>query len=214
MAANLYCSRSDVAHRLPPGALTSAAGLVADSLAGSNAITFDGHGFETGDPLSVRALGTGTLSAPLAEGVTYYAIRLTNASFELSATPFGSVIDLTSDAISMAIVRDPDFDEIIEFYSRWSDGFFPAHVVPFAPPIPALVRGLVADLSAKRLLNIAGQDSAVVNTAEIAAKAQLERFAIGLPVRDAAATGPSNLAITSSQLDAPDPRGWGSRLLP
>lgn len=215
MTADLYCSRSDVAKRLPPGALPSAAGLVASCLAGTNAITYDGHGLETDDPVTVRAYEGGTLSAPLVAGTTYYAVRLTNATFKLAATAGGAAIDITSDGVSMVVVRDPNFEEIIEFYSRWADGFFPAHLVPFASPVPVLVKGIVADLAAKRLLNIAGQDSAVLNTAELAAKAQLERFLTNaMPIRDVTATASANRAITSTLASIADPRGWGSGSLP
>jgi hypothetical protein len=215
VASDLYCSRSDVARRLPPGALTSSAGLVASSLAASNAITYDGHGLETDDPVTVRVAGNGVLPVPLVEGVTYYARRLTNATLELAATVGGVAINLTSDGTSVIIARDPDFDGLIEFYSRWVDGFFLAHMVPFTAPIPAIVKGLVADLAAKRLLNISGQDSDAVNAAELAAKAQLERFATGIPTRDATATLPAaNLAITSSLSATSDPRGWGSGTIP
>jgi hypothetical protein len=213
--ADLYCSRSDVAKRLPPGGLPSAMGLVASSLSGTDVITYDGHGFETDDPVTVRAVEGGSLSSPLAAGTTYYVIRLSNSTFKLAATAGGSAIDLTSDASEMVVLRDPAFDDIIEFYSRWVDGFFPAHLVPFQVPIPVLVKGIVADLAAKRLLNIAGQDSAILNTAELAAKAQLERyFSNGMPVRDEKATSSANAAVSSTVASAGDPRGWGSGVLP
>ncbi len=192
----------------------STSGLVASALASTNAITYDGHGFETDAEVTVRAVEGGTLSAPLVAGTVYYAIRVSNSAFKLAATAGGAEINLTSDAVSVVVVRDPDYDEIIEFYSRWADAFFPAHVVPFTAPVPVIVRGIVADLAAKRLLNIAGQDSAVLATAELAAKAQLERYsANGIPVRDATATGRANLAVTAS-LSSSDPRGWGTITIP
>lgn len=209
MTENLYASRSDVAKRLPPGALGSDAGLVASCLAGTDVITYDGHGFETDDVVKLRAIEDGTLSAPLVAGTSYYVIRTDNAHFQLAATAGGSAINITSDGVSMIVSRDPNYDEIIEFYSRWADSFLPAHLVPFTAPIPVLVKGIVADLAAKRLLNTAGQDSAVLNTAELAAKAQLERFAKnGLNVRDANATASSNKAITSTLTSTADSRGW------
>lgn len=211
MGANLYCDRSDVTKRLPLGAIASASGVIASTQAGANTLTFDGHGLETGDAIVMRALDGGTMPAPLISGTRYYANRVSNSEFEVAATPGGAAIDITTAASSVAITREPDFDEAIEFYSRWADGFFPAHIVPFEPPIHALVRGLVADLAAKRIMNVGGQDSAVINSVELAAKAQLERYAAGLVLRGSpSVTSNANLAVVSSLPSVGDPRGWGT----
>lgn len=212
MTADLYCTRSDVAKRLPAGSLTSAAGLVASALASTDAVTQDGHGLETGDPVTVRAAEGGSLSAPLVDGATYFAIRLTNAEFQLAVTLGGSAINLTTDAVSMIVIREPDFDMWIEFYSRWADTSLPGHLVPMGrvKPVPALVRGIVADLVAKRMFNVGGQASETLKDMEIASAAQLARFAAGNPLRDANATPPANLAITSTLSNTSDPRGWTS----
>ena len=93
---------------------------------------------------------------------------------------------------------DFPFDDVIEFYSRWADGLLPAHAVPLAAPIHATVRGVVADCSAKRLLNIDGKSSEVVNQAELAGKAILERYAAGIPLRGATTTVRANLSVNSS----------------
>lgn len=215
MTADLYCARSDVAKRLPPGALISSSGIVASALAATDTVTYDGHGFETNDPLRVRAVEGGALAAPLVDGTTYFAIRLSNSDFKLAATSGGSAVNLTSDAVSMVVMRDPNFDEIIEFYSRWADSFMPGHLVPFQAPIHPLVHGIVADLSAKRLLNIGGQDSAIVTAAEASAQTMLERHATGLRLRGAASSASANKSTSSSlSRQGPDPRGWGSRCIP
>lgn len=214
--ANLYCSRGDVTRRLPAGSVVSVVGVVESSLATTNVITFDGHGLETNDIVSVRAAEGGTLSAPFAAGTSYYAIRLSNGTFSLAATLSGAAIDITTNGVSMFVLREPDFDSHIEFYSRWCDSFFVGHVVPFtAGAIPALVSGITADLSAKKILNIAGQDSATLNTAEIASKAMLERHVKGITIRDASATASANSAVVTSLVASGlDPRGWGTGMLP
>ena len=213
--ANLYCARGDVTKELPLGAITSSGGIAADSPAGTDVITYDGHGLETGDPVVVRALEGSSLPAPLVSGTTYYAIRLSNSAFALSATnPVGAPIDITGAAVSMAIVREPDFDGTIEYYSRWAETFLPAHLVPLTQPIHPLVKGLVADLSAKAMMNHDGKSSATVDAAELAAKAQLERFASGLVLRGAPATARANLAVSNTVPSSGDPRGWGSGRLP
>lgn len=213
MTANLYCSRQDVNRRLPLGAIVSPSGIVASCSATTNAIEFDGHGLETDDAVTVRAVDGGVLSAPLVAGDVYYVMRLTTSSFQLARGPACSAIDITTAGVSMVVTREPIYDEVIEFYSRWADGCLPAHAVPFTGTIPALVKGVVADLSAKKLLNIGGQDSAILATAELASKAMLERLAPGIPLRDVNAISATNCAITSADLSA-DPRGWGSGTLP
>ncbi len=213
MTADLYCSRTDVNRRIPLGSIVSPAGIVASSIAATNVITFDGHGLETDDEVTVRALEGGTLSAPFVEGTVYFARRLTNATFSLAATAGGAVIDITTNGVSMMVTKEPLYDEHIEFYSRWADAFLPAHLVPLGrtEAVHPTVKGIVAELTARKLLNIGGQDSALLAAAELANKAMLERFAKGLPLRGAAATASANLAVTST-LDSTtsDPRGWGS----
>lgn len=210
MTADLYCSRRDVSRRLPLGAVSSSGGIVLSSVATSDVITYDGHGLETDDEVTVRAAEDGTLSAPLAEDTIYFAIRITNAKFKLAATAGGPPIDLTSNGVSMVVVREPMFDEHIEFYSRWADGILPAHLVPLEAPIHPVVRGVVADCVAKRVLNADGKSSAIVDATEVAGKAILERYAAGLPLRGASTTASANVAVTATLLTTPDPRGWGS----
>lgn len=199
--------------RLPPGAITSPTGILASCLASSDVLTYDGHGLETNDEVTVRAASAGTLSAPLVAGAVYYAIRLTNSTFKLAASAGGAALNITSDGVEMIVTREPKFDDVIEFVSRWADTFLPAHVVPLTAPIHPLVRGVVADVSAKRILNANGADSAVVNAAELAGKAILERFAAGMPLRGGTAQTPANLAITATSVSSgSDPRGWGTGL--
>jgi len=213
VATDLYCSRGDVTARLPPGTVVSPAGMLASCLASTDVLTYDGHGLETDDEVTVRAASAGTLSAPLVAGTVYYAIRLTNSTFKLAASAGGAALNITSDGVEMIVTREPKFDDVIEFCSRWADTFLPAHAVPLTAPIHPLVRGVVADVSAKRVLNANGQDSAAVTAAELAGKAILERFAAGMPLRGGTAQVPSNLAITATSVSSGgDPRGFGSGL--
>lgn len=189
--------------------------MVASSLASTDVLTYDGHGLETDREVTVRAGDAGTLPAPLVEGTVYYAIRVTNSTFKLAATAGGAAINLTSNGTSVVVIREPRYDDVIEFYSRWADGMLPAHAVPLTAPIHPVVRGVVADLAAKKLMNASAVESAVLTAAEVAGKAILERLKIGIPLRGAPATAPTNLAIvsTASSTDG-DPRGWGSETIP
>jgi len=214
VAANLYATRRDVCRWLPAGELTGSSRLAMAATASTDAITLDGHGLETGDPVTVRALEGATLPSPLVEGTVYYAIRLTGATFKLAASAGDSPIDIATNSSSVVVLKEPPFDDVIEFYSRWADALLPAHVAPLTEPIHPTVKGIVAELSAKKLLNLDGKASETLDRAEITAKAMLERFAKGTPLRGAAATAPSNLAVTTTMGAAADPRGWGSGSLP
>lgn len=200
------------------GSLPSASSLVSSSLLGTDIITLDGHGFETDDALTLRAVDGGTLSAPLVAGTTYYAIRLTDSTFKVAATAGGAALDLTTSGVSMFVARPLDFDYWIGFYSRWADTSFPGHAVPFTSgSVPSIVEGIVADLVAKRMFNAGGQESSTLKDMEIASAAQLARFAGGMPIRDAAATVSTNLAYTDTLASTGDARGWcpdGSGTLP
>ena len=91
----------------------SPAGILASCLASTDVLTYDGHGLETDDEVTVRAASAGTLSAPLAAGTTYYAIRLSNAAFQLAATAGGAALNITSDGVEMIVTREPKFDDTI-----------------------------------------------------------------------------------------------------
>jgi hypothetical protein len=127
---------------------------------------------------------------------------LSDSTFQLSATPIGSPITLTTDGVSMLVSADLPFDDVLEFYSRFADGCLPAHAVPLPAPYPVTVVAIVAQLSAKLLQNLSGVTSHSMQELELGAKAQLERYGAGIPVRDAApATVPANLAVVRSKRD-------------
>jgi len=195
-----YAAISDVySYGLPRGALGNPGRLVDSSLAATSAITLSEHGFVAGDAVSLRATAGGNLSAPLVAGTTYYVLPLDDSTFQLSSTPNGSPITLTSDGVSVVVTADLPFAALLEFYSRFVDGFLPAHMVPLPAPYPVTVVGIVAQLVAARVQILSGMTSGSMREAELSAKAQLERWTAGLPVRDAAPTTVStNLAVVKS----------------
>jgi hypothetical protein len=215
VAENVYCSRSDLyQYGLPRGALGMQGQLVASALASTSVVTLDAHGFETDDVISFRASDGDSLPDPLVEGTSYYAIRLDDSRFQVSASEGGSEITLTEDATSMIVLAPLPYESVMEFYSRWVDSLLPAENTPLAAPIPALVKGIVAELSAKKLMHLSGQTSVSVDAFEVAAKAMLERFAKGLRLRDDAQT-PANTAVAVSLVvTGNDSRGWKSEVLP
>ncbi len=210
-----YATRADLyKYGLPRGMLANPGRLLGSVLASTEAFELDGHGFETDDAILFRAESGGNVPAPLVAGTTYYAIRVNDQFFKVATAPAGSAINLTTDGVSVVVTTELPIDEVLEFYSRFADAFLPAHLVPLTAPYPITVTALVAELAAKKLLLMAGQSSASMTEAELAAKAQLERWAKGIPLRDARATSSANLAYGESA-PAVGPRNWtpvGGRL--
>lgn len=216
-----YASRADVyKFGLPRGSLGNPGRVVASALAATSTIELFEHGFVLGDAITFRITEGGVLSAPLVAGTVYYAVPVTDSTFQLSTTPNGlSAVTLTTDGDSMIVSIDLPVDDLLERYSRFVDGFLPAHVVPLPTPYPITVVATVAELTAKKLQILSGLISESMRDTELAAKAQLERWASTLPVRDAApGTAPANLAVHDSRRDTRiggprfGPRGglWGS----
>lgn len=216
MAANLYCSRRDVIHAPGGREIEARSDLVESCLAATDTLTLNAHGIETDDQVTLRAESGGTLSAPLVAGTVYYAIRLTSSTFKLAATAGGAAINITTDGSLMRVTHaEPDFDAEIEATSRWIDRFLPAHVVPLgvSEAVPADIKRICADATARRMLVTSGKTSETVKDIELAAKAQLDRFsATGLPLRGVVTPPPANLAISS--ISSTDARGWGGDTLP
>jgi hypothetical protein len=195
-----YAQKSDVyLYGLPRGALGNPGRIVDSALAADSVFTLSDHGFATGDVVYFRAPAGGTLAEPLVTATAYYAIYLTDSQFQVSTTPNGSAVTLTSDAVSMIAWTDLPFDQVLEFYSRFVDGFLPAELVPLQAPYPITVVAVVATLAAKRIQILSGMRSESMDADEAGAAMQLQRWATGVTVRDAAATQqPANTAVTTS----------------
>lgn len=192
-----YATRQDVyRYGLPRGALGNPGRLAASATAANDWIELQEHGFVLGDALTVRAADGGSLPAPLVAGVVYYAIPLTDSTFQVSATPTGGPIAFTTDGVSVIVGADLPIDQLLERYSRFADGFIPAHVVPLPAPYPVTVVAVVAELTAHRLQILSGMSSESMVSIEASAAKQLERWAATLPVRDATNAAPANLAIS------------------
>lgn len=216
-----YATRQDLYRYTPVrGTLTSSSRLLGSATAGTDLIELEGHGLETGDACQLRAIEGGTLSAPLSATTTYYAIKVDDSRFKVATSSAnasaGTAIDLTTSGVSMSVVIALPVDEMLEFYSRFVDGLLPAHAVPLESPYPITIVALVCELAAKRLQLIAGTSSESMKEIELAAMAQLQRYATGIPLRDSRVTTATNKAIRDTAGDATtgDARGWGSGTLP
>lgn len=94
-AANIKVYTSALATLLATltlGTVPSAATVTVD--VGTDIFTLTAHGFSIGTPL--RFTTTTTLPAGLSLNMTYYARDITTNTFKVSATPTGTVIDITS----------------------------------------------------------------------------------------------------------------------
>lgn len=199
---DVYATRADLfRYGLPRGLLANPGRLCASAVAATNLFTLDGHGFEDGTPLLFRAETGGILPAPIVAGTIYNAVRVSEATFQASG------VTLTADGVSVVVSTALPIDEVLEFYSRFVDGFLPAHRVPLGgPPYPLTVTALVAELAAKKLLLIARQSSATMTEMEVSAKAQLTRWVAGIIVRESDSDR-TNLAVTDALAT---PRDWGT----
>ncbi len=208
-----YATRSDLySLALRKGVLGNDGREIASSIASTDTLTLNAHLFETDDAVTLRAAEDGTLSAPLVAGATYYAIRVTDNAFQLAATVSGAAIDLTTNGADMFVMSALPYDRLLEVYSRFVDDFIP-HLVPLTAPYPDTVVLAVCELTAARLMILDGKSSESMAGVELATKAKLERWAKGIPVRDATVTASANLAVCTTA-EASDPRGWGSGTLP
>lgn len=205
---NAYATRRHLyTYGLPRGSLGSAPSrVVASSVAATDVLQLDGHGLEDGDKVLLRAIDGGILSSPLVEGTAVYAIRLDDSRFKVAASLLdalaGIPINLTTDGESMVMTVPIDVDALLERYSRFVDGFLPAHAVPLpGPTYPVEVTAIVAELTAAKVQFLSGATSVSMKDHELAARKQAERFATGIPVRDVAASAPTNLAVTGRRLE-------------
>lgn len=212
-----YAQRRHVfRHGLPRGTLGMPARVVELVSTATDLFELDGHGFEDGDELLVRALEGGTLPTPLVQNGTYYAKRISDSTFKVAATPSGAAIDLTgANGGQVAVATPLPFDATLEYFSRWVDGIIPHHV-PLTPDddgeYPLVVTVTVAKLTSRELQRLAGISSESMKEVLEESMTQVKAWAAGRPIRDARVTTSSNLAVTGTSTTARDPRGWGGTL--
>lgn len=212
----LYCEEKDLwDFGVPRGSIPNAGRLAAEppASASTDRIELDGHGFASGDPVSFRAEGGGSLPAPLVAGTIYYALPYSEGYFQVSATAGGAAIDLTTAGEGVVVLTPLPIDAAIEFASALIDDMIPSHAVPLTAPYPPIITMTCAELAAAKLAARSGAASVSLTGTADAARKRLERWAQGVPVRGtgASAQTPTNLA-QSAVAPALDVRGytrWG-----
>lgn len=208
--ADVYATRADVyKYGLARGFIANSARLCASVLAATDVFELDDHGLSLNDEIVMRPESGGNLPAPLVAGVSYFAIPQNDQTFKVAAVKDGAPIDLTTDGASVVIGTPLPYDAVLEFWSRFVDGYLPAHFVPLVAPYPPIIVGIVAKLAAKDLSIIAGQTSQSMTEEKLDAKAQVERWGESKSIRDARATHAADVAVTDDGSFI-DPRGWGS----
>lgn len=206
--ADIYCDDSDLyAHGLPRGAAPNPGRLAASVDAVGNFIVLDAHGFASDDEVRFRAEAGGSLPAPLAANVTYYALPLGESTFSVRATPGGAAIDLTSAGSKVLCIAPLPLAATRAWASRLIDDFLAGHPVPLEAPIPEIVRFTAAELAAGKLLALMGGASKSLSDIEGEARKRIERWGKGLPVRGEGSQQPAQLAASAS-VPYSDPRGW------
>ena len=204
-----YCVAADLYdHGIPRGGLPNPGRIVSSASAATDILTLEGHGLRADQQVTFRAESGGSLPAGLVAGTTYYAIPLTDSTFQVSASSGGSAVNITTAGTNTILITSLPFDAVIEWASAMVDDFLPAHAVPLTSPYPPSVVAVTADLAAWRMLAVLGGATEGVTSKLEEAKRLLDRWAKAIPLRGGtnipAATGLACVATAA----ATDPRGW------
>lgn len=203
-----YCTASDVyQHGLPRGAAVCSGRLVATVSVTSSTLELDDHGLAAGDAVTLRAEAGGSLPAPLASGVLYYALPVDERHFRIAATQGGTAITLSTAGSRIVLVPPSPLPAAISWASRIIDDMLPAHVVPLSSPFPAIVVMTCAELAAGKQLALTGTASKTIGELVDAARARLTRWGKGVPIRGEHAPRPANLSVSATAAPV-DARGW------
>lgn len=199
-------------HGLPRGAVANPGRVAAliDPL--TDTLTLGEHCFSDDDQVRLRPAAGGSMPAGLTAGATYYVKATDDAHFQLAASPGGSVVNILTAGMSVLVVAPINYQAACAWASQIVFDMVPAHAVPATSPVPPILRMTAAELAARKIMQVTGSGEAVSLTAlaDMAFK-RVERWATGVPIRDANATEASNLAASAarSPTAAPlDVRGW------
>lgn len=207
--ASAYCTQSDLyAFGVQRGALANPSRLIHEIAADADAFTLDVHGFDLNDQVIFRVQTGGTVPDPIVEGATYYAIPVDEYTFQVSATPDGAAIDLTSAGERVQVLAPMPVASAIEWASHIVEDMLPASVVPLEEPYPPLVVATTAELAAHKLLTRTGSASKVMGEMIDDAQKRLTRWGKGVPVRGEGEQPPANLAASSKAIQSTRASAW------
>lgn len=204
-----YCVRSDLyAFGLPRGTIPNPGRLVLSVDTTTNAIALGDHEFATDDPLVFRAEMGGSMPAPLVAGTRYYAIALTDGTFQVAAAQGGAAIDLTTAGSEVLVSSPLPVEEWIEWGAEVINQALPAHAVPLTAPYPPIIVMTNAELAAAKGGLFSGGTAKSLTDMMAAADARLKTWAEGVPVRgeNTAPEERTNLAASLTAPAAPSSR--------
>lgn len=213
-----YCTRDDALAWVTQGAVTNPRRVIAAVNTDTDTLALDDHRLKTGyeAQLWLPRNGAGEMAEPLIEGTVYYAIRLSDSTFQIAATPAdaaaGSQIDITSEGCDMKLVAQIPWDAYIEGRSAKLDEQAIGNAFPLADgePVPIVVRDLVSIQVLGDAARFVGSTDIDLSEEQERARKELEVWAKGKPLRAKEAPAPTNTAISGPRLSgsATDSRGW------
>jgi hypothetical protein len=207
MSGPEYCEPADLYRfAVPRGTFPNPGRLLAAVASGSEILTLDQHGFDDDQALLFRAEAGGSLPAPLVEGTTYYAIPLTDSTFQVASTIGGSAINLTTDGANIIVTAELPFASKIQIASAEVDEMT-GHPTPLGEPYPQAVVTYTATRAAELMLIHTGQAPGVLAEQMKVEREKLARWRKGVAIRGAIQPPSANLALVGNAA-ASDPHGW------
>jgi hypothetical protein len=211
MSTHAYCTKQDALDWLGGGAIRSEARLLAAVDVGSNTLTLDSHALATGRPLRFRVEDGGSIMDPLAVAVEYYSIELTDSTFQVSATPGGPAIDITTAGDRVSVIRVVPWQEYILDESAKIDEDFIGNAPVGDGDVPRIIKHYASGMVIERALVFsgAGVDEALEKRLQ-RIHDDYERYRAGKPLRAPEKPPATNTAASGPRLSASaaDARGW------
>jgi hypothetical protein len=184
----------------------------------TDVLAIDDHRLKTGYEVQLwlPRNGAGEMAAPLIEGEVYYAIVLSDSTFQVAATPAdattGTQIDIISEGCDMKLGAQIPWDSYIEGRSAKLDEQAIGNAFPLADgePVPIVARDLVSIQVLGDAMRFVGDTDNDLSEEQDRARKELEAWAKGKPLRAKEAPAPTNTAASGPRLSgsAADSRGW------
>jgi hypothetical protein len=213
-----YCTRDDALGWVNQGAVTNPRRTIAAVYTDTDTLAIDDHRLKTGYvvQLWLPRNGAGEMAEPLIEGTVYYAIRLSDSTFQVAATPAdaatGNPIDITTEGCDMKLVAQIPWDAYIEGRSAKLDEQAIGNAFPLAEgaAVPIVVRDLVSIQVLGDAARFVGSTDIDLSEEQERARKELEIWATGKPLRAKEAPASTNTAVSGPPLSgsAADSRGW------
>jgi hypothetical protein len=181
-----YCEKSDVFRWFPRGSVTNPARLVSAVSTTAETLTVDGHGLSADDEVTFRAESGGSLPSPLVLGTTYYAIPVTESTFQVATAAGGAAVNLTSAGSNVLMISDLPWASWIESATSEIECTLPAHALPIAAPYPAVLTRYTAGIVAEMAMVFCGVSSESIQVQLDRVREELAMWRKGIAIRGSA----------------------------